>query len=186
MKIVILGWGSLIWDPRDLPHQEPWLDDGPKLPLEFSRISKDRRLTLVIDAVNGELCNTLYSYSPQILLADAARDLTRREGTNPKYIGYYDHRTQVSSIKEFGDQFDIKDTLSSWCDRKAVDGVVWTALPSNFDGRFHMAFSMEHAMTYLRSLAKNDLNKALEYFYKAPEQIDTPLRRRVKREWPEY
>jgi hypothetical protein len=65
MKIVILGWGSLIWDPRDLPHQEPWLDDGPKLPLEFSRISKDRRLTLVIDAVNGELCNTLYSYSPK-------------------------------------------------------------------------------------------------------------------------
>jgi redox-regulated HSP33 family molecular chaperone len=41
-------------------------------------------------------------------------------------------------------------------------------------------------MTYLRSLSKNDLSKALEYFYKAPEQIDTPLRRRVKCEWPEY
>lgn len=50
MKIAILGWDSLIWDPRSLKYDvnTGWLTDGPKLPIEFARISNDGRLTLVI------------------------------------------------------------------------------------------------------------------------------------------
>jgi hypothetical protein len=43
MKIAIVGWGSLIWDPRDL-HLATAI-----LPIEFSRISDNGRLTLVVD-----------------------------------------------------------------------------------------------------------------------------------------
>lgn len=186
MKIVILGWGSLIWDPRDLPHQDPWMKDGPELPLEFSRISKDRRLTLVIDDLHGEICKTLYAYSPRISLADAARDLQAREGTNEKRIGHYDHRTKVSSFEKFGEQIDIRDILSGWCQRHAVDGVVWTALPSNFNNELDTEFCVEHAVTFLKGLPQTARKNALKYFQNAPEQIDTPLRRRVKCEWPEY
>jgi hypothetical protein len=41
VKIAILGWGSLLWDKRpefDEQHDE-WQFDGPKLKIEFSRVS---------------------------------------------------------------------------------------------------------------------------------------------------
>ena len=51
MKIAILGWGSLIWNPDKLDFDKDfgWDPDGPKLPIEFSRISSNGRLTLIID-----------------------------------------------------------------------------------------------------------------------------------------
>ena len=50
MKIAILGWGSLLWQPKDLQFDKEigWSKNGPMLPIEFARISKDGRLTLVI------------------------------------------------------------------------------------------------------------------------------------------
>lgn len=50
MKIACLGWGSLIWNPGDLKIKtEDWFSGGPILPIEFVRISTDKRVTLVID-----------------------------------------------------------------------------------------------------------------------------------------
>ena len=46
--IACLGWGSLIWDPKDLPIESGWHTDGPHLPVEFTRVSGGERLTLVI------------------------------------------------------------------------------------------------------------------------------------------
>jgi len=36
-KIACIGWGSLIWDPRDLLVQREWFKDGALLPVEFAR-----------------------------------------------------------------------------------------------------------------------------------------------------
>ena len=57
MKIVILGWGSLLWDKthREFDrHHSKWKLDGPTLKLEFSRESASRlnALTLVIDPIH--------------------------------------------------------------------------------------------------------------------------------------
>lgn len=41
MKIVVLGWGSLIWNPGDLKINSEWQKDGPTLPIEFARVSSD-------------------------------------------------------------------------------------------------------------------------------------------------
>ena len=49
MKIACLGWGSLIWRPESLLIQRQWFQDGPFLPIDFLRQSKDGRLTLVIN-----------------------------------------------------------------------------------------------------------------------------------------
>ena len=55
LKIVYLGWGSLIWDYSNLPINS-WKQSELELPLEFSRISDygHGRMTLVIDQ-NGTM-----------------------------------------------------------------------------------------------------------------------------------
>ena len=50
MKIAILAWGSLIWQPKDLllDTEFGWKEDGQILPIGFARILKDGRLTLLL------------------------------------------------------------------------------------------------------------------------------------------
>jgi hypothetical protein len=46
--IACIGWGSLIWDGRNLDVDGHWRPNGPALPVEFARQSRDGRITLVI------------------------------------------------------------------------------------------------------------------------------------------
>jgi len=48
VKIAVIAWGSLVWDPRDLDIEPEWREDGPLLPVEFARFSGRERLTLVL------------------------------------------------------------------------------------------------------------------------------------------
>lgn len=55
MSIIVLGWGSLVWDPNGLPieHTNPvegaWSPDGPHLPVEFARHSSGSRIYAFVD-----------------------------------------------------------------------------------------------------------------------------------------
>lgn len=81
MRIVLLGWGSLLWSPDGLPVTGDWQQGGPVLPIEFSRISSDGRLTLVIDEANGTEIVTHYTLSSRTNVKDAIEDLRKREDT---------------------------------------------------------------------------------------------------------
>ena len=80
MKIAILGWGSLVWDPGSLSQLCGLFEQGgPTLRIEFSRVSEDGRLTLVIDRNNGADVPTRVSISTRSILDDAVTDVWIRE-----------------------------------------------------------------------------------------------------------
>ena len=80
MSIVCIGWGSLIWDPRELPIVSAWEADGPMLPVEFARESSDQRITLVL-VPSGAPVPTLWAKLGVKSLEEAKAALSQREGS---------------------------------------------------------------------------------------------------------
>src|SRR5687768_6945943 len=77
--IACLGWGSLIWDPRELPIQRQWFTDGPMAPVELLRQSRDGRMTLVLHASAAKV-RTLWAVMDAAEIAAAREALRLREG----------------------------------------------------------------------------------------------------------
>ncbi len=80
MTIVVLGWGSLCWDPRKLRIADGWHDDGPHLPVEFARMSSDGRLTLVLfERAEQQNVQVLWAKMNTTTLNEAIDSLRERE-----------------------------------------------------------------------------------------------------------
>lgn len=174
MKIAIIGWGSLIWDQRELPTLGGWQKGGPVLPIEFSRISSDGRLTLVIDEQNGVFVRTQCAQSGSANLREAIEDLRKREGSPSSRIGVVS-KTINNATTGF-------DTIKSWATTEKWDAVIWTGLPSNFEDKEHVPFTVENGLVYLSGLVGEKKDEARKYIHRAPEEVITPLRRAVG-EW---
>lgn len=176
MKIAILGWGSLIWDPGELRFQSSWNPTGPLLPIEFSRKSSNDRLTLVLHP-EQELQQTYWALSDKTYLNEAISALRHREKTIEKHIHYF-----VKNVTAHPDiENNIKTNLEKWFGMNGdIDSVIWTGLPSNWEG----AFTDEKAVDYLRDLIKQNLaENAKNYIIKAPPLIRTKVRKRVEQEF---
>ncbi len=176
MKIAILGWGSLIWNPGELPLVGGWETGGPVLPVEFSRASGDGRLTLVIDPSHGEPISVRFVRSAREELSDAISDLRAREKTVSRRIGFVDLRDGTENCTAFP---AMARRIRDWARATGFDAVVWTDLSSNFEEEIGASFSVERAEQYLKSLQRTVAERAREYIEKAPEEVNTPLRRRV-------
>jgi len=182
MRICILGWGSLLWDhhPAFDARHGAWQDDGPRLKLEFSRISETRlgALTLVIDAAHGAECQVAYADSTRDDPEDAICDLRNREGTVRTWIGFM----FLDGSRGQGGDGRTRETIRTWAIDKNADVVVWTDLPSNFERQRSKAFSLDEARLHLQELSPEGKAKAAEYIYRAPGFVLTPLRRRLQQE----
>lgn len=181
MKIVYLGWGSLIWNPVSLKTTGEWQTDGPNLPVEFARVSMDGRLTLVLHPETKRL-PVLWIYSEFKDLDNAINDLQLREGTRKSYIGYVsikNNRYNCNIVQSI--LGDIKD----WAIEKNIDAEVWTDLPSNFEEKTNSNLKTDNTIKYLKNLPTEKQQKAEEYIEKAPVQIMTPFRKEIKKtfEW---
>lgn len=176
MRVAILGWGSLIWDPQGLPREGIWEQGGPKLPIEFSRISNDCRLTLVIDETHGEIVSTRFVLSTRVDLEDAAADLRGREKTSSTKIGYLD----LGSGKQQSRSVGVREAVSAWAASAGFQAVVWTDLEPNFKCETGIEFSLDAAVVYLQELPKSAATRARKYIVNAPTEVNTPLRRRLR------
>ena len=178
--IAVIGWGSLIWNPGGLPLASGWEEGGPVLPIEFSRISDDGRLTLVIDERNGADVPTRYAVCSKTELEPAIADLQAREGArNRDRIGFVDIPTRRHSERAFNSHPKALERIRTWAAKKQFMAVIWTALGPRFKEKIGVPFSPEAAMHYVNGLAGTARARALEYIQNAPKEVMTPFRRLI-------
>lgn len=176
----VLGWGSLIWDLENLsPHVEgPWrMREGPRLPMEFTRVSPKRKMGLVVclDAHHGVGCATHAIASRRGRIQEVVGDLAARERALEDHIG----RVCLVTGTAAGATPQVVEAVADWCRATGRKGAVWTDLPSNFAEHLGEPFSVPRALSYLRGLAGENLDEAVRYIESAPAETDTPLRRHL-------
>ncbi len=189
MKIAILGWGSLLWDPRDLQRSTAFELTGPSLPIEFCRISKDHRLTLIIDETFGTFCQTYAATSALTTLDEAVENLRLREGmSSAADVGFADLTSQKRSRNATRLHPHMVETIADWALHAGYDAAIWTALESHFEDRTTEPFSVNAALRFLETLEQRDaeaFTRALTYIRRAPEATQTPVRDRTTAQWPD-
>lgn len=170
--IACLAWGSLVWDPRDLPLAGDWQHGGPELPIEFVRQSIDGRVTLVIDPTSPR---TAVVWAPMAVtcLAEAIEALRKREGTpSARPIGRWPN----------SQGYECSNVIDRWARTREINGVVWTALGPKFGGERNRRPSQKEVVEYLARLSGESRRLSEEYVRSAPPQIDTPYRRAITKE----
>jgi len=173
MKISCIGWGSLIWKPDRLKIQNKWFEDGPLLPIEFTRISCDDRVTLIIDEKANPV-RTIWALMKVKNLDEAIESLKERERTSKKRIH---HVLSSDNPTE-----EIKKTIRFWLKEKELDAAIWTGLSYSKKTQ-NIRPNIDTIIDHLKNIIDYKTQKvAEEYIRKAPIQIDTEYRRVIERE----
>ncbi len=169
MKIACLGWGSLIWDPRELPIKRQWFNDGPLIQVDFLRKSDNGRITLVLHE-SAQPVRSLWALMDMSDIDSAKEALAKREGSN-----------KIGVWKSGEANPPIIHNLPDWTESNGLDAVIWTALPcKNTEGKNEVLSTPEEIVTYLKSLTGSQHDIAKEYVVRAPRQIDTEIRRKIE------
>ena len=195
MKIAILAWGSLIWEPRGLQTATEFVPFGPILPIEFSRVSKDKRLTLVVDDANGDECQTYVATSKFDELDAALLNLWVREGTgderlpqrirNSTRVAFVDIGAKAANKHALRHNPKAVETIRAWAIASSFDAVIWTGLVSDFVAKTGKTVSVVPAIEHIAGLAEAELAAALHYIWNAPPEVQTPVRAAVTARWPQ-
>lgn len=169
--IACLGWGSLVWDPRELPIHRQWFADGPFVQVEFARQSDDGRITLVLE-FSALPVRSLWAMMDATEVGGAKEALGKREGvTNQSHIGIWSRGENAPRLIS---------GLPQWAASNEVESVVWTALPSKFNGEEGRTPTCEEVVRYLGGLRGTVRDAAERYIRRAPRQIDTDYRRQIE------
>lgn len=174
MTFACLGWGSLIWCQKALPVAGAWQPDGPELPVEFARESKDKRMTLVI-CEGAPAVRTLWAALDVATLTDAKKALAVREAIGDDNIrhsiGYWS-----PAARSKGPAAEI---VEAWAAGRGIDGIVWTALKPRM-GDVQRTPTEGEVIDHLRDLKGAERELAAEYVRLAPRQIATPYRHAIE------
>lgn len=180
-RIGCLAWGSLLWDPRTLPLAAPFEQQGPPLPIEFSRVALDGRVTLVIDPRAG---TTRSWWAPLAVdsLAAAVEALALREGVGRERVEDWIGVEARAGIGAGAGQCPevVRAGIAEWLMSKPLDAVVWTALPARRpDGRFERP-DWPELVDHLERLEGTARERAEQYIRRAPTPLRTPNRLRFE------
>jgi hypothetical protein len=174
--IACIGWGSLIWDRRNLDVDGEWRANGPMLPVEFARQSDNGLITLIV--LHGVVpVPTLWSVFNTRDLPKARESLRQRERIPRTRAGdlIAHWRRGENPIAE------PAATISAWAAGKNLEAAVWTNLPPKFDGIDGRVPTEHEIVAYLQALEGNTWAAAEEYVRRAPRQIATVYRRAIER-----
>jgi len=173
ITVACLGWGSLVWDPRELPIQRTWFEDGPLICIEFARQSSDGRITLVLEASAAPV-RSLWAIMNATDIGAAREALRAREGipksNAEKHIGSW-------SVGDEPPKMILH--LDSWAKARGIHHVIWTDLPPKFGG-LETTPTEEQIISYLSSLVGAKRDNAERYIRRTPKQIDTIYRCRIE------
>ena len=101
--------------------------------------------------------------------------LAAREGTSRDRIGIW------SRIPNSG--HDEVAAIGKWAEQLGYKGVVWTALPSNFEEKTGKKLNSDNVISYLKCLRNNDIaTEAENYVRLTPAPIRTAFRADIERE----
>ncbi len=170
MPIICIGWGSLVWDPRELPIRGGWHFDGPLVRIEFLRESRDRRITLVLDE-QSPACRSCWALMDSLDLESAKFELARREGTKASHIGSW----KTDDPEPLG-----ISGLPAMAKALNLGGAIWTSLGPKFGGEDGIRPTVDQVLSHLNSLDGEPRRNAERYVRNAPKQIDTPYRRKIE------
>ncbi len=171
--VACLGWGSLIWDPRELPIQRTWFEDGPFIHVEFARQSNDGRITLVLEPTAIPV-RSLWAVMDATDIGVARTALRDREGISQK-----NEQSFIGSWSSGQPSPDPIHELPEWAKSRGVHHVVWSALPPYFN-KSEQTPTPEQVIQYLSGLTGRQRENAERYIRFAPKQIDTSYRRRIE------
>jgi hypothetical protein len=178
VKIAIIGWGSLLRKNKTLNLLDGWKDDGPFLPIEFAYASKREFLTLVLNP-SSPTVKTYWGLSSFENLEAAIETVAKFAGAKIDEIGFLstDDKNYCNKISP-----EIQLPLMDWLAEKCLDNVIWLDTRSNFKDVTHLEFTLDAAVDYIMGLGKNEALAMERYVIATPEQIETPLRDRLRRE----
>ena len=183
LRIGCLAWGSLLWDPRTLQRAGVFRADGPRLPIEFSRVALDGRVTLVLDPF-AEVIQTYWVLLAVNSLDDAVRDLGVREKITPEkwssWIGLLSSGDRVENGESANSGF--RRPIADWLALQELDAVVWTALPPRMPDGEARHPNCEVLLAHLKSLEGEARRRAEEYIRRAPAAVRTLNRARFESE----
>ncbi len=172
--IACLAWGSLTWDPGELPIRRKWYDDGPMVRVEFLRRSNGGRLTLVLHK-SALPVRSLWALMDLNEIDPARKALRARER-----IGRDKPDNWIGSWKIGDAAPDCIIGLDAWAASHGLDAVIWTALPAKFHGNDGEIPPEKDTVAYLEELRGAERDVAERYIRRAPQQIDTEYRRRFE------
>jgi len=173
MKIACLGWGSLIWHPDGLKVDGVWRENGPQLPIEFTRQSDNDRITLIVDPVAKPI-TVLWSLMSMNILEDAIASLQERERTGKRGIHHVVANDKTDDV--------VKSTVLAWLNTVNLDAAIWTGLSYNRRINDGVRLSLDYVIQHLKSTSGETRVIAEEYIRKTPKQIKTEYRRAIEQE----
>ena len=179
MNIVCLAWGSLVWNARELPIRRRWFDDGPFASVEFTRQSRDGRITLVLDE-EAKPVRLLWAQMTSVDVTEAMRALSKREG-----ITASNWESQIGNWTTDREPPESLPSLPMWAQAHGIDAAIWTALEPQYTTQGESKPTMERpsvewVLDHLQGLTGPRRDIAEQYVRCAPPQLDTEYRRRIE------